>query len=183
MVTTSVSTCLLCAQPGLLTDWSPLQDWLAIEGCRCGGFFAWRGVWGERILRLRLHERRNLVTRVHAHVSGGREAWLATADGTADGALFIHPRRPAMPPLPPVPGSTCGLCSKPIASNSLVYFDQGELSHIACRSRLLTLQALEQVDRAQVARAHAERTIERTLRLVDKAKHRRPPRNDRPRSS
>jgi hypothetical protein len=80
-------------------------------------------------------------------VAAGREAWLATADGTATGRSTIP-------------------------SNSLVFFEQGELSHIPCRSRLLTLQALEQIDRAHVTRTRTETTIARTLRLVEKAKQR-----------
>jgi hypothetical protein len=185
MVTTGVSSCLLCTQPGLVTDWSPVQDWLAVEGCRCGGFFAWKGVWGERVLRLRVPARRELAARIRALVAAGREAWLATADGTATGPLYVHARRLEMPPLPSAPVWICRLCSKPIPSNSLVFFEQGELSHIPCRSRLLTLQVLEQFDRAHVTRTRTETTIARTPRMVEKAKQRqqRSPWNDPPRKS
>ena len=46
---------------------------------------------------------------------------------------------------------TCPICSKPVRSGAFEMSEYGELIHTRCRSRQLQLQAVEAVDRAEVA--------------------------------
>jgi hypothetical protein len=39
MVTAPPELCAVCASPATITDWRPFEDWLAVEGCLCNGFF------------------------------------------------------------------------------------------------------------------------------------------------
>jgi hypothetical protein len=47
MVTAAIASYALCARAATIADWSPVQDWLTVEGCTCGGFFVWdcRNSW------------------------------------------------------------------------------------------------------------------------------------------
>ena len=49
----------------------------------------------------------------------------------------------------------CPLCSKPISSGRLVFFEHGEMFHLACRSRALQGRALGEIDRARTTQARA----------------------------
>jgi hypothetical protein len=77
-----------------IVDWRPLHDWLAVEGCRCGGFFIWSRVWTWRLPVLPPSKREAWAARVRTSRVGGREVYLSTADGTITGAITIFPKRP-----------------------------------------------------------------------------------------
>ena len=62
MVTAATGACLLCACPATITDWNPIQDWLAVEDCPCNGFFVWAGLWRQRFPGMPETERQELVT-------------------------------------------------------------------------------------------------------------------------
>ena len=53
------------------------------------------------------------------------------------------------------PESVCPLCSKPIGSGRHVYFEHGELFHLACRARAVHRRALDLVEDARTAKARA----------------------------
>jgi predicted nucleic acid-binding Zn ribbon protein len=53
------------------------------------------------------------------------------------------------------PHPFCSVCSKAIRSGMLVLYEDGQLFHLACRSRELRLHAMEGVADAQALRAHA----------------------------
>jgi hypothetical protein len=61
---------------------------------------------------------------------------------------------------PPV----CPVCSKVVQSGTLVLYEDGHLFHVRCRSRTLELTAMEEADRARVARQRAERLLEEARR-------------------
>jgi len=46
----------------------------------------------------------------------------------------------------------CAICSKPVRSGGVRFPEGGPIYHLGCRNRELQLKALEQIDRAQVAR-------------------------------
>ena len=52
MVTTSDGPCLVCLTPASIADWTPIQEWLTVEGCGCEGFFVSRNLWRSRLVRL-----------------------------------------------------------------------------------------------------------------------------------
>jgi hypothetical protein len=92
-------SCALCTRPATIADWGPIhpiQEWLTVEGCPCGGFFVWKSLWHLRLLRMPKAKRGALAARVRDWRAGGREAWISTADGTLDGPLVISPGRPAL---------------------------------------------------------------------------------------
>jgi hypothetical protein len=39
MVTTRDGLCPVCLTPATIADWTPIQEWLTVEGCSCEGFF------------------------------------------------------------------------------------------------------------------------------------------------
>src|SRR5262245_261778 len=92
---TEASWCPLCRQPATITDWRPRADWLAIEGCSCGGFF----------LRAKLlsgglgspAERQALAASVRGFRALGHEVWLAHANDARGGPLTIRTQRPDLP--------------------------------------------------------------------------------------
>ncbi len=60
----------------------------------------------------------------------------------------------------PIPPPVCPICSKPVRSGTLVLYEQGDLFHVTCRSRMLVMKAIEQVDRAKTAQNRATRNLE-----------------------
>ena len=58
MVTAGAGPCLVCNAPATIADWTPIQEWLSVEGCGCGGFFISKGLWGARLVGMRVAERR-----------------------------------------------------------------------------------------------------------------------------
>ena len=58
----------------------------------------------------------------------------------------------------------CSACSKPFRSGRLVLFQDGELMHIACRTRTLQLEAIEEVDRARVAQERSAQLLDEVTR-------------------
>jgi hypothetical protein len=93
MVTTAPGTCVLCTRAATITDWSPVQDWLTVEGCPCGDFFVWAGLWRQRFPGMPERERQELAARVRDSRAGGHEAWLSTEDGTLASSIVIFPLR------------------------------------------------------------------------------------------
>jgi hypothetical protein len=100
MVTAAIGSCVLCARTASIADWSPIYEWLTVEGCPCGGFFAGGRVWNQRLPGMPASERKALAARVRNWRVGGREAYLSTADGTDDGVIEIFPERPVVWPCP-----------------------------------------------------------------------------------
>jgi hypothetical protein len=45
MVTAAPGACAVCASPASVTEWRPLDDWLAVEGCPCNDFFISKWLW------------------------------------------------------------------------------------------------------------------------------------------
>ena len=45
--------CAVCASPANITEWRPLDDWLAVEGCPCSDFFISKWLWAGRLRRMR----------------------------------------------------------------------------------------------------------------------------------
>jgi hypothetical protein len=103
MVTAAPAVCALCRHPATIADWTPIQAWLAVEGCPCGGFFIWKTLWEERLPGMAEMECQELAARIRNWRAGGREAWISTTDGTLTGLLVVFPERPAVStePIPP----------------------------------------------------------------------------------
>ena len=95
MVTTATGSCALCTSAATITDWQPLQSWLAIEGCPCGDYFIEKGLWDGRLRAMPQSDRETLGARIRAWRWTGREAWVSTVDGTV-ARLVISPERPAL---------------------------------------------------------------------------------------
>jgi hypothetical protein len=85
--------CPLCGDAATLTDWRPTADWIAVEDCPCGGFFAWAPLLSERVRRLPARDRQDFARRIRAFRASGDEAWFATTDGTVAGTLVVRTQR------------------------------------------------------------------------------------------
>jgi hypothetical protein len=92
-----VGVCPLCRGPAIVTDWRPGADWIAVENCPCGDFFAGAWLVEERLPSLNTVERQGLIRRIWAYRATGREAWLTTTHSTVDGPLVIRTARPDWP--------------------------------------------------------------------------------------
>jgi hypothetical protein len=92
MVTPAPESCAVCASPATITDWRPFEDWLAVEGCPCNGFFIRRWLWAGPLRRMRRPDREALGLRIQAWRANGREAWVSTEDA-ADGRIVISGQR------------------------------------------------------------------------------------------
>jgi hypothetical protein len=92
MVTAATASCAICASPATITDWWPLEDWLAVEGCPCNGFFIRKWLWAGRLRRMRKADRETLSARIRTWRAAGRDAWVSTGDGT-DGRIVISGQR------------------------------------------------------------------------------------------
>jgi hypothetical protein len=120
--------------------------------------------WKARALRIGTTGRRSgdeLSTNGRVHRS--------QAAGAVEGTRAVENRAPSRPAAllqvirtlsanrPPMASqdSICQLCSKPISSGRLVFFEHGELFHLACRSRALRARSLNVVDAAQTAETRA----------------------------
>jgi hypothetical protein len=66
MVTSRYGPCLLCTAPTTIVDWTPIPEWLSVEGCGCGGFFISKGLWNLRLVSMRVPEREELAERIRA---------------------------------------------------------------------------------------------------------------------
>src|SRR5262245_46144814 len=89
------SWCPLCRQPATITDWRPRADWLAIEGCSCGGFFLRAGLLPGGLGSAA--ERQALAASVRGFRALGHEVWLAHANDARGGPLTIRTQRPDLP--------------------------------------------------------------------------------------
>jgi len=96
MRTTATDSCALCRHVATIAEWSPLPDWLTIEGCPCGGFFVRKAVGEFRLPHMTDVERQNLTFRVRSLRVKNREAWVSTADGTVNGPLVVESDRPTL---------------------------------------------------------------------------------------
>jgi hypothetical protein len=94
MVSAAPGSCAVCASPATITDWRPLEDWLAVEGCSCNGFFISKWLWAGRLRRMPKLDREELGARIQAWRANGREAWVSTEDGTDARVVISGQRRP-----------------------------------------------------------------------------------------
>jgi hypothetical protein len=68
------------------------------------------------------------------------------------------------------PDVPCLRCSKPIRAGTAVAFLDGEVLHIRCWSRAISLRAMELHERSRTNAAHAEQLMQTAGDLVDEAK-------------
>ena len=92
MVTAAPGACAVCASPASVTEWRPLDDRLAVEGCPCNDFFISKWLWAGRLRSMRKSDREELSARIQAWRANGREAWVSTEDA-ADGRIVISGQR------------------------------------------------------------------------------------------
>jgi hypothetical protein len=92
MVTAAPESCAVCASPATITDWRPFEDWLAVQGCPCNGFFITKWLWAGPLRRMLRPNREALGLRIRAWRANGREAWVSTEDAT-DGRIVISGQR------------------------------------------------------------------------------------------
>jgi hypothetical protein len=86
MVTAPPELCAVCASPVTITDWRPFEDWLAVEGCLCNGFFMRKCCGPDR--------------------SGGCRGRTARPSVCAFGPGGRTDARPGCPPRPPRMGAS-----------------------------------------------------------------------------
>ena len=85
--------CPICGVTATLTDWRPQIEWMAVEGCPCGGFLLWTSLLDDgQLARLTAEDRDVLSQRLRQHRATGSEAWL-----TAGRTLIIRDQRPDRP--------------------------------------------------------------------------------------
>jgi hypothetical protein len=95
---TTTQPCPLCREPADVTDWGPVAQWLAVEGCQCGGFLVWTPVWDRCLTYVSDIERKDLSERIRAVRARGSEAWVGPTDGQVTGPLGISKSRPMSSP-------------------------------------------------------------------------------------
>jgi hypothetical protein len=71
MVTSRHGPCLLCTAPAIIADWTPMPEWLSVEGCGCGGFFISKDLWNLRLVSMRVPEREELAERLRTGACEG----------------------------------------------------------------------------------------------------------------
>ena len=96
MVTTADGLCLLCDAPATIADWTPIQEWLTVEGCGCGGFFISKGLWASRMASMGALEREELAERIRTWRARGDEAWVTAAGNRVTGPIVIASVRPSL---------------------------------------------------------------------------------------
>jgi hypothetical protein len=96
MVMAALGVCRVCAHPATVVDWMPIEAWVAVEGCPCGGFFIGKTLWEERLPGMAKTERQELAARIRESRTGGREAWISTSHGTFTSPVVMLPERPAV---------------------------------------------------------------------------------------
>ncbi len=94
MVTEALGLCNVCATAATVTDWAPIQAWVAVEGCLCGGFFIWKTLWEERLPEMVEAECQELTARIREWRAVGYEVWISTTDRTVHGPLSLSSARP-----------------------------------------------------------------------------------------
>jgi hypothetical protein len=75
----------------------PVEDWLAVEGCSCNGFFMSKSLWAGPLRTMRTAKRRELGARIRFWRANGREAWVSIRDGP-DGRVVISGERRTLSP-------------------------------------------------------------------------------------
>jgi hypothetical protein len=96
MVTTRDGPCLVCQAPATIADWTPIQEWLSVEDCSCGGFFITKALWSARLVGMRAPEREELAERIRTWRARGDEAWVTAAGNRVTGPLVIASVRPSL---------------------------------------------------------------------------------------
>lgn len=94
MVAAARGLCALCATAATVTDWAPIQAWVAVEGCLCGGFFISKILWDGRLPGMAKAECQELTARIRKWRAVGCEVWVSTTDRTVHGPLFLSSARP-----------------------------------------------------------------------------------------
>jgi hypothetical protein len=94
MVTTALGVCGVCTHSATVVDWTPIQGWVAVEGCPCGGFFIWKILWDGRLPGMAKAECQELTTRIRKWQALGHEVWISTTDRTVHGPLYLSSARP-----------------------------------------------------------------------------------------
>ena len=93
--------CAVCACPATITDWRPLEDWLAVDGCSCNGFFMSKWLWAGPLRTMRTAKRRELGARIRFWRANGREAWVPSR--TVPTGVLSFPESGARSRLAPKP--------------------------------------------------------------------------------
>jgi hypothetical protein len=91
---THARPCPVCLYPARVTDWRPVAQWLAIEGCPCGGFFLWKPLADRRLPDPRDEARHGLAGQIQTVRAAGTEAWVGTRDGLVSGLIVVPAQRP-----------------------------------------------------------------------------------------
>jgi hypothetical protein len=82
---TSDGPCLVCLAPATIAEWTPIQEWLTVEGCECESFFVSKNLWSSRLVRLPAWERQELAERIRTWRLRGDEAWVTTVGNRMTG--------------------------------------------------------------------------------------------------
>ncbi len=90
--------CVLCGQEATVKEVEPLEEWLAVEGCACGDFRVWAGMWNARLANLSAEDRWEISSRLRQQPRhpGGR-VQLVTQDSKVSGPIVIETRGPGDP--------------------------------------------------------------------------------------
>jgi hypothetical protein len=96
MVMTGDKSCALCTHPATVLDWTPLTEWVVVEGCLCGGFFIAKPLWAQRIPSMPPAEREELGTRIRSWRARGDEAWVAALHSSGNSPIVIVSQRRAL---------------------------------------------------------------------------------------
>ena len=97
-MTSALGICGVCTQSASVVDWGPLEGWLAVEGCPCGGFFIWKALWEGRLPGMATTECQELASRIREWRRAVYEVWISTIDRTLHGRLFLSSARPPRAP-------------------------------------------------------------------------------------
>jgi hypothetical protein len=64
----------------------------------------------------------------------------------------------------------CSICSKPIRPGAAVAFEHGDIFHLTCRTRVMTLRAMELREQTAETVARAAENLARATDTVERAK-------------
>jgi hypothetical protein len=74
MARASPGTCAVCNSPTTITE--PREDWLAVDGCACQGFFISRWLWAGWLRKMGKQDRETLGAQIQLWRASGRDAWI-----------------------------------------------------------------------------------------------------------
>jgi hypothetical protein len=89
MVTAAPGVCGVCGNAATVADRTPIQAWVAVEDCPCGGFFIRKTLWEGRLPGMTEMECQELAARIREWRVAGYEVWISTTDRTLQGPLFL----------------------------------------------------------------------------------------------